>query len=56
MHSGHTATVFGATGQLGRYIVNRLGSFHVLELLHILHTDAKKRAKDVQLSFPIVKK
>lgn len=23
--AGHTATVFGATGQLGRYIVNRLG-------------------------------
>jgi len=23
---GHTATVFGATGQLGRYIVNRLGA------------------------------
>lgn len=23
---GHTATVFGATGQLGRYIVNRLGT------------------------------
>lgn len=22
---GHTATVFGATGQVGRYIVNRLG-------------------------------
>lgn len=22
---GHTATVFGATGFLGRYIVNRLG-------------------------------
>jgi hypothetical protein len=22
---GHTVTVFGATGQLGRYIVNRLG-------------------------------
>jgi hypothetical protein len=25
--SGHTATVFGATGQLGRYIVNRLGPY-----------------------------
>jgi NADH dehydrogenase (ubiquinone) 1 alpha subcomplex subunit 9 len=24
---GHTATVFGATGFLGRYIVNRLGTF-----------------------------
>jgi NADH dehydrogenase (ubiquinone) 1 alpha subcomplex subunit 9 len=24
---GHTATVFGATGFLGRYIVNRLGRF-----------------------------
>lgn len=24
--SGHTATVFGATGFLGRYIVNRLGT------------------------------
>lgn len=24
--TGHTATVFGATGALGRYIVNRLGS------------------------------
>lgn len=23
---GHTATVFGATGFLGRYIVNRLGT------------------------------
>lgn len=23
--TGHTATVFGATGFLGRYIVNRLG-------------------------------
>ncbi len=23
--TGHTATVFGATGALGRYIVNRLG-------------------------------
>lgn len=22
---GHTVTVFGASGQLGRYIVNRLG-------------------------------
>jgi hypothetical protein len=29
---GHTATVFGATGQLGRYIVNRLG----LSVLHEL--------------------
>lgn len=26
--TGHTATVFGATGQLGRYIVNRLGEFY----------------------------
>ncbi|CAD0039481.1 unnamed protein product, partial [Aureobasidium pullulans] len=24
---GHTATVFGATGFLGRYIVNRLGTY-----------------------------
>ena len=24
--TGHTATVFGATGALGRYIVNRLGT------------------------------
>lgn len=23
--SGHTVTVFGASGQLGRYIVNRFG-------------------------------
>ncbi|KOS23448.1 NADH-ubiquinone oxidoreductase 40 kDa subunit [Escovopsis weberi] len=28
---GHTATVFGATGQLGRYIVNRLGKSHIEE-------------------------
>lgn len=27
---GHTATVFGATGFLGRYIVNRLGMPHIL--------------------------
>ncbi|KAI9822344.1 MAG: NADH-ubiquinone oxidoreductase 40 kDa subunit [Pycnora praestabilis] len=26
---GHTATVFGATGFLGRYIVNRLGKAHI---------------------------
>lgn len=26
MHIGYTATVFGATGFLGRYIVNRLGA------------------------------
>lgn len=25
---GHTATVFGATGFLGRYIVNRLGTVY----------------------------
>lgn len=25
---GYTATVFGATGFLGRYIVNRLGLYH----------------------------
>lgn len=25
---GYTATVFGATGFLGRYIVNRLGAWH----------------------------
>lgn len=25
IHLGHTATVFGATGFLGRYIVHRLG-------------------------------
>lgn len=24
-HLGHTATVFGATGFLGRYVVNNLG-------------------------------
>jgi len=30
--AGHTVTVFGATGFLGRYIVNRLGTEH----LHLL--------------------
>lgn len=46
---GHTATVFGATGQLGRYIVNRLGTCNTLSFVgnHMLIT--AQLVKDAQL-------
>lgn len=33
--SGIAATVFGATGFLGRYVVNRLGKFNSLVVLNV---------------------
>lgn len=44
---GHTATVFGATGQLGRYIVNRLGAFRIEQLRRIMLTWGLQLGKDV---------
>jgi hypothetical protein len=56
---GHTATVFGATGQLGRYIVNRLGMFPVDSSVGVRTADLitfLQPAKDVPLSSPSAKK
>jgi hypothetical protein len=53
---GHTATVFGATGFLGRYIVNRLGRcYQTRQVVPILHV-YEQREQDVQSSFHFEKK
>lgn len=47
---GHTVTVFGATGFLGRYIVNRLGRIHERQAA-CANSDWKQQGKDALLLF-----
>lgn len=47
IHLGHTATVFGATGFLGRYIVHRLG-MGLWRLRISTTTNCKKLHEDAQ--------
>jgi hypothetical protein len=51
--SGHTATVFGATGFLGRYIVNRLGK---ITKIKGNPSNVSKPAPDVPWSFRIARR